>query len=143
MPLPGVILTARYVHPNSNVFANYLNYMDRSAAVRNEMTPLWDATSVQNLDTSMAIASDQKSYDGMSDYMDNPVKTDELFGADIDRFNADQKQVLKHYFTASQQAQSPMWQLVFSLDNHWLDEQGLLPADQHQLTKGKIQTASR
>lgn len=143
MPLPGVILTARYVHPNSNVFANYLNYMDRSAAVRNEMTPLWDATSVQNLDTSMAIASDQKSYDGMSDYMDNPVKTDELFGADIDRFNADQKQVLKHYFTASQQAQSPMWQLVFSFDNHWLEEQGLLQADQHQLNKGKIQTATR
>lgn len=144
--LPGVILTARFVMPGSKTFGGYIEYMDRDAATRNKFAEEWDVyADPETLAESTAVAEDDKSqdYGGFNDYMGNPVKTDELFSRANDELTQDQKSNAKQYFRDAQKNGSPMWQLVFSFDNKWLEENGLLDANNQVLAKSKVMDATR
>lgn len=118
----GVVLVTKFIRPKSKAYAGYIDYIDRDEAVRNEYFDKWN---------------------GYADYMGNPEKTTEMFGAGSDRLSAEEKQQLKRDFISAQDRGNLMWQTVLSFDNRWLEEQGLYDSSTNTLNADKLKELTR
>lgn len=97
----GVTVMQRFCSPGSSQFKNYVNYLDRDEAVRNDQI---------------------ERYNLYNDYMGNPNKTTGLFSNEKNHLSFEEKKVMKEIFEAAQDNGSIMWQTVISFDNRWLEE---------------------
>ncbi len=100
----GLILKVKFVLPKSNKYQEYINYIDRENAIRNE-----------NID----------KYNLYNNYIGNPEKSSGLFTATKDNLNKNEIENLKKSFEKAQKNNSIMWQNVISFDNRWLAELGV------------------
>lgn len=127
---PGVIFKSRFVFSQQK-FSQYINYIDRSAAVRSQGYELYS--------------------DYVGDYMDNPKKQNPycsekasaLFTATKDRLSREEKEMLKRQFQKAQQANSPMWQQVISFTNSFLQDNGLYDSASGLLDEDRIRFVTR
>ena len=113
----GVVVVTRFCKPSSSTFAGYINYIDRSEAVRNVKL---------------------SRYNLYNDYMGNPEKTTGLFTKDKTDLNMEDKDNLKEVFETARENGSLMWQTVVSFDNRWLEEHGLYDAKRDILDERKV-----
>lgn len=97
----GVTLMQDFCRPRTEKFREYIDYMDREEAQRN------NAITTYNL---------------FNEYMGNPYKSTGLFTADKDLLTLQEKKQLKEVFSIAQTNQSLMWQTVISFDNNWLQK---------------------
>lgn len=104
----GVVVVNRFCSSSSKEFSNYISYIDREEAIRQEYL---------------------SEYNLYNDYMDNPEKTTGLFTSDNFRLSLKEKELLKERFKKAQDNNSLMWQTVISFDNRWLAEHGLYDAE--------------
>lgn len=118
----GCIVKTKFVKASSDIFSGYIDYIDRENAVRNDAIPL---------------------YSIYSDYMDNPEKTTDLFTANSDHLNENEKASLKKIYEKAQKNGSPMWQTVISFDNRWLEENGLYDSSTKILNTKKLMEYTR
>lgn len=118
----GVTLMTKFVLPNSSEFSSYVDYIDRDEAVRND--------NIEKFNTYM-------------DYMGNPEKTTELFTADKDFLNQEEKSNLKKIFQKAQDNDSLMWQTVISFDNEWLENNGLYDSENKAIDQNKLKEITR
>lgn len=130
----GVVLVTKFVSAESAVFSGYIDYINRSNAVRNENI---DKYTIPTLDTEI------KEYNEYMEYMGDARKTTELFTADKDRLSADEKDKLKDIFQMAQNNGSLMWQSVISFDNKWLADNGLYDPKSGVLNEVKIKEYTR
>ena len=133
----GVVVTTKFVDKNATqknknklvqVFAEYINYIDRAEAVRN------DAFSTYNFFSQ---------YQQYTDYMDNPQKTGGIFTDKLDALTAEQKAVLKESFQTAYDNDNIMWQTVISFDNRFLTQLGLYDPVTNMLNEDRLQDATR
>ncbi|MBO6420063.1 MobP2 family relaxase [Enterococcus gallinarum] len=124
----GVIYSAAFVVSSAQAFKEFIDYMNRSAAVRNENFDKYNAFSVQNqADSYNSIeGGNETMFSTYNDYMSNPEKTSSSFTRHYDQAPIEVMNHLKDYFTQAQENQSPLWQMVFSFKNEWLVEHGLM-----------------
>lgn len=101
----GVIFKSRFCSPTKKTFGDYINYIDRDEAVRND-----------NL----------SKFSLYNDYMGNSEKTTGLFTENKDFLSQNEKKELKDIFKTAQENESVMWQHVISFDNRWLLQNGLI-----------------
>lgn len=131
--MAGVVLASRFVFSQKK-YNNYINYIDRSEAIRNEAFASYSAY--------------------VNDYMDNPQKqrlqfnanserASALFTATKDQLNADEKKKLKEQFIKSQKADSPMWQNVLSFENEFLEQHGIYDSKTKMLDEAKMRNLTR
>mgnify|MGYP000772995771 FL=1 len=113
----GVIVKTRFCEAGSSVFGEYIEYIDREDAKRNEML---------------------SEYNLYNDYMDNPEKTTGIFTKDKTKLSNQDKKDLKNTFRIAQDNGSLMWQTVISFDNRWLEEHGLYDSKTNILDERKI-----
>lgn len=125
MTRPGIVLVSKFVQSGSEKFKNYVDYMDRSEAVRDEHFKSFNAL----------------TFDGYNQYMSNPLKSDGLFTADKDTLSFKDKQAVKQQFELAQKNGSCMWQDVISFDNAWLAENGFYNPETGWLNKGALHQA--
>jgi CRISPR/Cas system-associated endoribonuclease Cas2 len=129
---PDVIFKSRYVFSEKK-FSEYINYIDRTNAVRSAAYPL---------------------YSVYTEYMDNGKKcspgfnpeseqVSSLFTATKDALSQDDKQTLKEQFLKAQKNRSPMWQQVISFTNEFLEKYGLYDSRTGMLDEDKIREVSR
>lgn len=100
----GVTLMQDFCRPRTEKFQEYIDYMDREEAQRN------NAITTYNL---------------FNEYMGNPYKSTGLFTAEKDSLTLQEKKHLKKVFSIAQTNQSLMWQTVISFDNNWLQKNGI------------------
>ncbi|MGN0173638.1 MAG: MobP2 family relaxase [Acutalibacteraceae bacterium] len=131
---PGVVIVNRFTSPGSKQFRNYINYINRENAVRNENFSKF---------VIPEIADDLKNFGEYNEYMGNPNKTTELFTDDKDNLTDDEKQQLKNTFEIAEQNQSLMWQTVISFDNKWLQENNVLNPETNELDEDKTKNCAR
>ncbi|HBE9294001.1 TPA: hypothetical protein KNN40_002928 [Clostridioides difficile] len=122
MPSPGVVHISRFVTSTNNAFKNYIDYLDRKEAIRNDAF---------------------NRYSLYNDYMGNPIKTTGLFTKEKDVLSDIEKEKIKELFVMAQQKGSIMWQDVFSFDNKWLEKQGLYHSGSKSLDEEKLKHAVR
>lgn len=138
----GVILTGVFVMPHSDSYEEYIDYMGRSEAVRNEhfdkFNAFEDISGVNVID-----GAGESQFERYTDYMSNPEKTKSLFNARYDRLPIEDVHYTKNYFMEGQANGSPLWQLVFSFRNEWLEEHGLMNRARHEVNEAKIYDATR
>lgn len=134
--MPGVVLVSKFVFSKKK-FTNYINYIDRDEAIRNQAFDSYSAY--------------------VDDYMDNPDKqkkrppqfntkserTSALFTSTKDRLNADEKEKLKTLFQKAQDADSPMWQNVLSFENQFLEQHGIYDSKTKMLDEAKMRYVTR
>ena len=118
----GVILKSRFILSKNRKFQEYIDYIDREEAVRNE---------------------NFEKFSSYNDYMGNPEKTTGLFTADKDSLDEKEKLELKHLFRMAQQNNSIMWQNVISFDNRWLEQHGIIDRKTRTIDEEKFRTAAR
>ena len=128
---PGVVFTSKYVF-SEKTFAQYVNYIDRTEAVRNDAYPL---------------------YSVYADYMDNPKKqqqfnswsehTSALFTSTKNRLTIEEKKELKRQFQKAQKNESPMWQQVISFTDEFLEKNGLFDRETETLDEDKLREVTR
>jgi len=129
----GVILKSKFVFSEKK-FTNYINYIDRDEAIRNEAFASYSAF--------------------VDDYMDNPKKqppgfnakserTSALFTETKDRLNKNEKKSLKEQFEKAQATDSPMWQNVLSFDNRFLEQHGIYDGKTRLLDEAKMRSITR
>lgn len=122
---PAIVMVSKFIVHSDAKFNSYVNYMDRSEAKRSEKFKEFNAF----------------KFDGYHEYMENPYKSTGLFSKDFSVMGEEEKQLLKEKFTVAQKNKSPMWQTVFSFDNAWLEEQGLMDGKVHYLNEDPIKEA--
>lgn len=127
---PGVVLASKYVF-SKDKYSQYINYIDRSAAVRSQAYSL---------------------YSVFADYMDNPSKrspgfqserASALFTATKDQLSTDEVLELKKQFSTAQKNDSPMWQQVISFRNDFLEQYGLYDRKTGLLDEDRLRFATR
>ncbi|MGY3725455.1 hypothetical protein SAMN05421767_10419 [Granulicatella balaenopterae] len=102
---PAIIVAMKFSTGRGKNFQKYLDYMDR------------DETKAYINNTDFA---------KFNDYMGNPDKSSGLFTSANDQLSLEEIKKLKGEFKIAQKDNSPLWQLVYSFDNNFLKEQGLL-----------------
>ena len=124
----GIIYSAAFVISSAQAFKEFIDYMNRSAAVRNENFDKYNVFSAQNqADSYNSIeGGNETMFSTYNDYMSNPEKTSSSFTRYYDQAPIEVMNHLKDYFTQAQENQSPLWQMVFSFKNEWLVEHGLM-----------------
>ncbi|MCE4051668.1 MobP2 family relaxase [Bacillus sp. Au-Bac7] len=127
MSSPGIVLVSQYASGSSEKFSNYVNYIDRSEAVRTEKFTKYNLN----------------QYDGYNQYMANPNKSRGIFTKNKDSLNRKEKEELKKIFETAQENESVMWQDVISFDNVWLEKNGLYDSKSGWVHEGAIQNAVR
>lgn len=118
----GVVLVSKFCTTGGAAFKNYINYIDRDEAVRND---------------------NDFRFDLYNEYMGNPDKTSGLFTDNKDRLTNDEKNQLKEIFKLAEKNGSIMWQHVISFDNRWLIQQGLVNEVTGAVNEGKLQEVTR
>ncbi|GGD01884.1 MobP2 family relaxase [Enterococcus wangshanyuanii] len=138
----GLIMTGVFVMPHADTYDEYIDYMGRSEAVRNENFNKFNA--FEDVDGVNVIdGAGESQFERYTDYMSNPEKTKSLFNQRYDRMPIEDVQYTKKYFMEGQDNGSPLWQLVFSFRNEWLEEQGLMDRSKHEVNEAKIYDATR
>lgn len=124
----GVIYSAAFVISSAQAFHEFIDYMNRSSAVRNENFDKYNVFSEQNqADSYNSIeGGNEKMFSTYNDYMSNPEKTSSSFTRHYDQAPLEVMNHLKDYFTQAQENQSPLWQMVFSFKNEWLVDHALM-----------------
>ena len=118
----GVIMTIEFAKPNSQVFAEYLDYMAREDAVKHE--PFME-------------------YDLYQNYMDNPNKSTGVFTADKNSLSVEQKKELRNIYAEAQEKGSFLWKPVISFDMSWLEKNGLYIKKKDWIDEKAIKEATR
>lgn len=118
----GVIFKSRFCSPTKKTFGDYINYIDRDEAVRND-----------NL----------SKFSLYNDYMGNSEKTTGLFTENKDFLSQNEKKELKDIFKTAQENESMMWQHVISFDNRWLLQNGLINSKYDCVNERKIKEITR
>lgn len=141
----GIIMTAAFTLPSSKAYAEFLSYMDRSEAVRNENFQKYNLYSDQNRAGSYnAIdGAGETMFATYNDYMNDPLKTSSLFTRRYNQAPLEEVKHLKEYFTEAQKNESPLWSLVYSFHNEWLVKHGYLDKKTNELDHEKITEAIR
>uniref|UniRef100_UPI001CA35342 MobP2 family relaxase n=1 Tax=Serratia marcescens TaxID=615 RepID=UPI001CA35342 len=119
---PGIIINARFCQAASKTFSEYVRYMDREEAIRNNH---FDMFSLYN------------------NYMENPEKSSGLFTSDKDKLTQDEIKSTKEIFNTAQAKGSLMWQPIISFDNDYLEENGLYDRNNSFLNEDKIRELTR
>ena len=122
--IPGVVLKTKFVTSDKKAFQDYVDYVDRDDAKKEQ-----DAH--------------EKLFTLYQDYMDNPDKTSSLFTEQSDQLNAQGKKQLKKLFEKAQKNNSIMWQDVITFHNPWLQENGLYDARTHTVDEKKLMEITR
>lgn len=134
----GMILKTKFVAAGNDKFTEYINYIDRDEAVRNDHFQKYD------LFHDSTEQPQQDSWtEGYLTYMENPEKTTGLFTVGKDTLTQQDKQKLKELFTQAQKNNSVMWQTVFSFDNRWLQQNGLYNPLTRQVDARKLKEYTR
>lgn len=118
----GVIFKSRFCSPTKKTFGDYINYIDRDEAVRND-----------NL----------SKFSLYNDYMGNSEKTTGLFTENKDFLSQNEKKELKDIFKTAQENESVMWQHVISFDNRWLLQNGLINKKYDCVNERKLKEITR
>lgn len=118
----GVVVVTEFCRPNDNRFQGYIDYINRSKAVRNKNTA---------------------KYNLYQDYMGNPNKTSGLFTSEKDNLSEDEKMQLKEIFEQAQSNESVMWQTVISFDNRWLKQNGIISENDDAIDETKLKEVAR
>ena len=118
----GVVVVTEFCRPNDNRFQGYIDYINRSKAVRNKNTA---------------------KYNLYQDYMGNPNKTSGLFTSEKDNLSEDEKMQLKEIFEQAQSNESVMWQTVISFDNRWLKQNGIIRGYDDAIDEAKLKEVAR
>lgn len=118
----GVTLMQDFCRPRTEKFQEYIDYMDREEAQRN------NAITTYNL---------------FNEYMGNPYKSTGLFTAEKDSLTLQEKKQLKKVFSIAQTNQSLMWQTVISFDNNWLQKNGIYDMKTKMLDERKLKAVTR
>lgn len=141
----GIILSTAFVIPKAQAYADYVNYMDRSEAVRNEFFESYNAFSKQNHGEARNTAkgAGETMFSQYGDYMANPKKTSALFTHIYDQAPSEVIRYIKDYFEEAQLNGSPLWQHVFSFKNEWLVEHGILSETTGELNQTRLYAATR
>ena len=118
----GVVVVTEFCRPNDNRFQGYIDYINRSEAVRNKNTA---------------------KYNLYQDYMGNPEKTSGLFTSEKDNLTESEKMQLKEIFEQAQKNESVMWQTVISFDNRWLKQNGIISENDDAIDEAKLKEVAR
>lgn len=118
----GVVVVTEFCRPNDNRFQGYIDYINRSKAVRNKNTA---------------------KYNLYQNYMGNPNKTSGLFTSEKDNLSEDEKMQLKEIFEQAQSNESVMWQTVISFDNRWLKQNGIISENDDAIDEAKLKEVAR
>jgi hypothetical protein len=122
--IPGVVLKTKFVTSDKKAFQDYVDYVDRDDAKKEQHTH-------------------EKLFTLYQDYMDNPDKTSSLFTEQSNQLNDEEKKQLKKVFEKAQKNNSIMWQDVITFHNPWLQENGLYDADTHTVDEKKLMDITR
>lgn len=141
----GIILTSAFVMPGSNTYQEYLDYMERNEATRNEHFDSFNAFSPTNQSDSVSAieGGNETMFATYNDYMSNPEKTSALFTKAYDKAPNHVVQEMKNYFEEAQKNKSPLWQMVFSFRNEWLVNHHYLDEKTNHLNKEQLYQATR
>ena len=130
----GVVLVTKFVSSDSAVFSGYIDYINRSNAVRNDNIDKYTIPTLEN---------EIKQYNEYMDYMGDAKKTTELFTNNKDRLSITEKEKLKNIYQLAQDNNSLMWQTVISFDNKWLADNGLYDIESGVLQETKLKEYTR
>ncbi|MCA1203289.1 MULTISPECIES: MobP2 family relaxase [Bacillaceae] len=122
--IPGVVLKTKFVTSDKKAFQDYVDYVDRDDAKKDQ-------------------EAHEKLFTLYQDYMDNPDKTSSLFTQQSNQLNDEEKKQLKKLFEKAQKNNSTMWQDVITFHNPWLQENGLYDADTHTVDEKKLMEITR
>ncbi|UWP76167.1 relaxase MobL [Lacticaseibacillus paracasei] len=123
----GIVSVMRFERPGDEHFSGYINYINRSDAMRSKHFKDWNAV----------------KYDGYNQYMENPEKSTGIFTAGKDQLNLDARKQLRQSFEKAERNGSVMWQTVVSFDNTFLAEYGLYDLQTQEVDQQKLRTAIR
>ena len=104
----GIVLVTKFIENSSKKFSQYVDYIDRDEAIRNEAFETFTVF---------------EEYVGS--YMDDKKKTYGLFTDEKDVLLGEGKENMKELFAQAQKNGSLMWQTVISFDNDFLRKNGL------------------
>ncbi|QFQ92554.1 MobP2 family relaxase [Lacticaseibacillus manihotivorans] len=124
---PGIVSVMRFERPGDEHFSGYINYINRSDAMRAKHFKDWNAV----------------NYDGYNHYMENPEKSTGIFTAGKDQLDLDVRKQLRQSFEKAERAGSVMWQTVVSFDNTFLAEHGIYDLQTQEVDQQKLRTAIR
>lgn len=130
----GVVMVTQFVSADSDAFSGYIDYINRSNAVRNDNIEKY---------TIPTLDSEIQQYNEYMDYMADSKKTTELFTDNSDRLTNEEKDQLKNIYQIAQDNDSLMWQTVISFDNQWLADNGLLNSETGVLNEVKLKEYTR
>ncbi|MBN8253661.1 MobP2 family relaxase [Priestia flexa] len=122
--IPGVVLKTKFVTSDKKAFQDYVDYVDRDEAKKEQKVH-------------------EKLFTLYQDYMDNPDKTSSLFTQQSNHLNDVEKKQLKKLFEKAQKNNSIMWQDVITFHNPWLQENGLYDAHTHTVDEKKLMEITR
>ncbi|MHC5250535.1 MobP2 family relaxase [Enterococcus sp. LJL90] len=125
---PGIISKAKFISPKSKKYSKAIDYIDRKEAVRGRTVEGWH---IYSDDDSLHLKNGEGRistlFDGRQDHVD-------LAG----------KQRIKASFIEARANESPMWQTVFSFDNEYLKELGMLTDNgAYTLDESAVREATR
>lgn len=138
----GIILSTAFVMPGAQTYSEYINYMDRSEAVRTANHGKYNAFESNDAFNSIE-GSDEKNFEQYNDYMSNPDKTSALFTETYDHAPVEVVRHMKDYFTDARMSGSPLWQHVFSFHNEWLVEHGIMSSTTGEVDTHQLYAATR
>lgn len=122
--IPGVVLKTKFVTSDKKAFQDYVDYVDRDDAKKDQ-------------------EAHEKLFTLYQDYMDNPDKTSSLFTQQSNQLNDEEKKQLKKLFEKAQKNNSIMWQDVITFHNPWLQENGLYDTHTHTVDEKKLMDITR
>lgn len=103
----GCVLKSKFIANSAKAFSAYVDYINRSEAIR---TSSWDK---------------YNAFEEYNDYMSNPEKSLGLFSEKIDVLSSEEKAAAKNIFSSAQKNGAIMQQTVFSFTWEWLKETGI------------------
>lgn len=118
----GVVIVSKFCESGNKQFTNYINYIDRDEAIRND---------------------NMYKFNLYNDYMNNPEKTTGLFTADKDFLTDKEKKNYKDIFKKAEKNGSVLWQHVISFDNRWLEQQGIYDSQSKTINEIKMRNLTR
>lgn len=130
----GVVVVTKFISSASKKFREYINYIDRDEAVREQHLEEYTIDSLRK---------EVPDFGRYMDYVGNPQKASALFTADKDKLTQEEKDRLKGVFSHAQNQGSLMWQTVISFDNRFLAEQGLYDEETHIVDTKHLQEYTR
>lgn len=122
----GIVLVTKFIENSSKKFSQYVDYIDRDEAVRNEAFETFTVF---------------EEYVGS--YMDDKKKTYGLFTDEKDVLLREGKENMKELFAQGQKNGSLMWQTVISFDSDFLRKNGLYDEATSDIDEEKLREYTR